>query len=710
MLPLPSGQQLNGRADGRDFVKFEQIQHLCGLFMHLRLKAQLSMMNDPDSYIFTDTATTPDAQLMKGQSVAALLGKNWWVQISPFSAFFLIAFFLTNCANPIAPTGGPKDETPPKLDTLHSTRNRQVRFEKKDIILAFDEWVELKDAFNQVVISPPLEFRPTIERKKKSIQLKFDDREVLRDSATYVINFGEAIRDLTEGNVAPIVFVFSTGDYIDSLTLEGRIIDAYTLEPVKDVLFMLYENLADSVFRKERPFYFSKTDEQGNFKVNNIKAGYFKAAALADKNLNYRFDNEAEQIAFLDTAVYIGEMIVSKLDSFSLPVDSLQNDSLEVDSLRADTFFIDTPTFDSLIVDSLTVDSSRSDSIAPVQKTAKKKQEPVVLKLFEEEKKLYLRDDETKSYGRVKLAFNRDPYDALVTYDSVGLFTHLEKQKDTLFLWYAMEADAPFQVYVQRDTSIDTVAVENGLKTKFYENAKLEAAEKPAARLPILPPESDFVLPFNHPIFSIDVNLIKLYEDSAKTEIPGRYTIDSLELRKIRIDTDWKQDTLYEVAFWPGSITDIFGLQNPDTIRRKWVTGLEKDFGSMTLRVIDLQPDMAYVIRFLAKNDEVKKTFLVSDTSYFETKMPFLVPDNYSLEIIEDLDSNGRWTTGNYDLKRQPERVQKTKLEEVRANWEVDAEVGLNFAIPAAKPSVEKDSKGPRQPAGNGLRPPGGKE
>lgn len=666
-------------------------------------------MNDPDSYIFPKTVSTTGVCLAQGQFWAVLFRKNWG-RIFHFSAYFFIAFFLTNCANPIAPTGGPKDETPPQLDTLHSTRNRQVRFEKQDIVLAFDEWVELKDAFNQVVISPPLEFRPTIERKKKTIQLKFDEREVLRDSATYVVNFGEAIRDLTEGNVAPIVFVFSTGDYIDSLTLEGRIIDAYTLEPVKDVLFMLYENLADSVFRKERPFYFSKTDEQGNFKVNNIKAGYFKAAALADKNLNYRFDSEAEKVAFLDTAVFIGEIIVSERDSFSTPIDSLQNDSLGIDSLVNDTFSIDNPTFDTLIVDSLMVDSNHIDSIPPSKKTTKKRQEPIVLKLFEEEKKLYLRDDDTKTYGRVKLAFNREPYDAVVTYDSVGLFTYLEKQKDTLFLWYAMEADAPFNVYVQRDTSIDTVAVTDGLRTKFYENEKLEAAEKAAARLPVLSPSSDFVLPFKHPIFSIDENLIKLYEDSAKTEIPGRFAIDSLELRKIRINTDWKEDTLYEVAFWPGSITDIFGLQNADTIRRKWMTGLEKDFGSMTLRVIDLRPDTAYIIRFLAKNDEVKKTFLVSDTSYFETKMPFLAPDTYSIEIIEDLDRNGRWTTGNYDLKRQPERVQKTKLEEVRANWEVDAEVGLNFAIPAAKPSGGKDSKGPRQPTGNGLRPPGGRE
>ena len=123
----------------------------------------------------------------------------------------------------------------------------------------------------------------------------------------------------------------------------------------------------------------------------------------------------------------------------------------------------------------------------------------------------------------------------------------------------------------------------------------------------------------------------------------------------------------------------MFGLQNADTIRRAWKIGLEKDFGSMTLRIKDLRPDTAYVIRLLAKNDAVIKTFQVQDTTQFEAKLYFLPPDTYSVQIIEDLDGNGRWTTGNYDLKRQPERIQKTTIEEVRANWEVDAEVGVDF-------------------------------
>ena len=638
-------------------------------------------------------------------------------------------FFLTNCANPIPPTGGPKDERPPQLDTLNSTRNMQIRFEKKDIVLAFDEWVELKDAFNQVVVSPPLEYRPTIERKKKTIQFKFDEREVLRDSATYVINFGEAIKDLTEGNVAPIVFVFSTGDYIDSLSTEGTIVDAYTNEPVKDVIFMLYENLADSVFRTERPFYFARTDEAGKFVVNNMKSGTFKATALIDNNLNYRFDSEAEKIAFLDSTITIKGIEKTKTDTTSIVGDSLKMDSTTMDSIRSnktrnipkDTLTdppitIDTlpPLIDSLQNDTLIIDSSLSKSPAPPRQPTTNNPQPLTLRLFEEEKKLFLLDDETKTYGVAKLAFNRELFNVVVSYDSIGQFTFLEKQKDTLFLWYAAEADAAFNIYVQRDTFIDTIEVASGLKEKFYENAKLQPLGKASSRAPVLFPEDSFELELNHPIFSIDKSLVRLLEDSVKTEIPGNFIIDSINQRKLMIHAEWKEDTLYEAELLPGSITDIFGLQNADTIRRKWISGLKKDYGSMTLRLIDLSPDTAYVIRLLAKNDDLMKKFTVKDSSSFTTHLPYLAPDTYSLEIIEDLDQNGRWTTGNYDLKRQPERVQKTTLEEVRANWEVEAEVGVQFgSLPVQQfdsPQLGGSQSGGQPPRDAGGRSSGGRQ
>ncbi|MBI5916119.1 MAG: Ig-like domain-containing protein [Bacteroidetes bacterium] len=558
---------------------------------------------------------------------------------------------LTGCAHPVAPEGGPRDTQPPQLDSLHSTRNFQTRFQKQTIVLAFDEWVELRDVFTQVVISPPLEKRPEIVRKKKTIQVIFDETEKLRDSATYVINFGQAIRDLTEGNAAPLVFVFSTGDYIDSLSVEGSIADAWTGKPVDKALFMLYENQADSVVRTERPFYFALTDKDGNFKVSNVKSGSFKVAALLDQNLNYRFDNDAEQIGFLDTAFVLRGKPVMKTDS------------VVADSVRLDSLF---------------PDSVATASVGPRPVSSK-----INLKIFQEEKPLFLRSKEVNRYGQVKLGFNQPPGEARVAFDSVGQTVFFETEKDTLRLWYHLERDTSWNVYVQRDTLTDTVLVKNGLRSGFVAAAKLEATAKPAAKPAAAPgkltPGQPFTLTFNHPLAGFNAANIRLLEDSTKTAVQPRLRIDSIERRTLLIDHAWKEGRPYEVQLLSGSVTDMFGLTNADSIGRSFTVGLRKEFGTLTLKALSLNPEKAYVIRLLDRSEAVVQSWAVSNVDKFEAKLDLLPPAIYSVELIEDLDRNGRWTTGNYDLHRQPERFTRKALEALRANWELEAVVVPTF-------------------------------
>jgi hypothetical protein len=222
----------------------------------------------------------------------------------------LLLFFLAiaswQCANPIAPTGGPRDEQPPRIDSARSTLNLQTNFYPSTIQLTFDEWVKLDKANQQVVISPPLQGYK-VSLKGKSVIVDFGDQDTLRSNVTYVIQFGEAVKDLTESNPAEdLRFVFSTGPYIDSLKIRGQVFDAYTSEPVENALVMLYENLADSVFRTEKPFYFGRTDKQGAFFLSNLRAGNYKIAALKDGDANYRYNQASEEIAFLAAPISIG--------------------------------------------------------------------------------------------------------------------------------------------------------------------------------------------------------------------------------------------------------------------------------------------------------------------------------------------------------------------------------------------------------------------
>lgn len=570
--------------------------------------------------------------------------RQWW----PVKTAIVCccAYLLVGCANPIPPEGGPRDQAPPQLDSLRSTPNLQTRFQKQTIVLAFDEWVELRDVFTQVVVSPPLEKRPNVVRKKKTIEFEFDGDEVLRDSATYVINFGQAIRDLTEGNVAPIVFVFSTGDYIDSLSVEGNIVDAYTGKPVEKVLFMLYENLADSVLRKERPFYFAMTDKEGNFKVNNIKSGRFKAAALLDQNLNYRFDSDAERVAFLDSFLVLGAMPPTTDTSAAVP-DSLAGDSLIVGR----------------------------DTVARPSKPITPK---VQLRLFAEDKPLFLQGKETGRYGVVKLGFNADPAAARIRFDSVGQqAVFFETEKDTVNIWYHLEKDTAWNVYVQRDTATDTVLVRAGLRDAFLRTAQLSTGMKttgPPVRL--APGEPYFVL-FNHPLASVDPTKLRLLEDTTQLAVLPQVRVDSAEKRKLIVDFAWKEGVQYEISLLPGCATDIFGLPSVDSVAQKITPGTAKDFGTLHLKVTELDTSQAYVIRLLGANDVPVKTFQVDGKPNFEATLPLLPPAAYVVEITVDLDRNGRWTTGSYDRHRQPEILMRKTLEQLRANWDLEAEVRL---------------------------------
>ena len=210
-----------------------------------------------------------------------------------------------SCHNQIQLTGGPKDEAPPVLDTTLSTPNNQVRFDKQEITLYFDEYVSVRDPIKQIIVTPPLIYAPQVTERLERITFEFDDKEVLKENATYVINFGESIIDYNESNkLENFTMVFSTGDYIDSLSIRGNVIDSKTQQASPEYLVMLYESVYDSVVYKEKPFYFARTDMEGQFEINNLRADTFKLFVLNDKNVNYTYDY-GEEIGFIDSLIYL---------------------------------------------------------------------------------------------------------------------------------------------------------------------------------------------------------------------------------------------------------------------------------------------------------------------------------------------------------------------------------------------------------------------
>ena len=227
--------------------------------------------------------------------------------------FFTLLFL--GCATQGKLTGGEKDEDPPKLKTEKSTPNFQTNYTPNEIVFVFDEFIKITNPLKETGISPPLKHLPQFESKGKKFVVKFSEDEVLKENATYTINFGKAIKDFREGNtLEDFSFVFATGDFLDSLEIHGKVRDAKTGEGVEDVVVMLYDILGDSAVIKEKPFYFDRTNKSGEYKIQNIKTDTFAIYALMDENLSYTWDLPSEAIGFLDSSFVLNDSSNSHLD------------------------------------------------------------------------------------------------------------------------------------------------------------------------------------------------------------------------------------------------------------------------------------------------------------------------------------------------------------------------------------------------------------
>jgi len=228
--------------------------------------------------------------------------------------FFAQLFTLQHCATPTSPNGGARDTIGPVLIPEETTPNFQTNFRPEEIILTFDEWVE-QDAKQQIIISPPLELgednQPYLRRRSLIIPLTGLE---LRDSVTYVVNVGSAIKDLNEGNPTEnLRFVFATGPILDSATVSGTLVEDFSGEPIDDATFTLYSNLADTATTTENPTYFAQTDEEGNFKVFNIRPGRYRAVGLVRNPgaTNYYVDLNGTfkpvSTGFIDTVITVND-------------------------------------------------------------------------------------------------------------------------------------------------------------------------------------------------------------------------------------------------------------------------------------------------------------------------------------------------------------------------------------------------------------------
>lgn len=223
----------------------------------------------------------------------------------PVIGYFILIMMGNSCAQVGMPTGGPRDSIPPtlikalpSLRTTHFTGNR--------IVLTFDEYVHVENVQQNLLVSPTPRINPNVDFKFREVTIKL--RDTLLPNTTYSIQLGNAIQDVNENNPYPnFTYVFSTGSYIDSLTLNGKVIVAETGLPDSTLIAELYSDLSDSAVFKTKPKYVSKINKDGNYTFNYLASGTYQLFALKDESGTKIYNNPKQLFAFSDSAIIINK-------------------------------------------------------------------------------------------------------------------------------------------------------------------------------------------------------------------------------------------------------------------------------------------------------------------------------------------------------------------------------------------------------------------
>lgn len=575
---------------------------------------------------------------------------------------YISILMLFGCAQQVAPTGGPKDETPPRI-LKEVPANLSTDFNSKQIVISFDEFIQLKSTSEQVVISPPMLRSPSYQLKQKSLVVKFE--QALAPNTTYTINFGEAIADNNEGNILKnYTYVFSTGAHLDSMQVKGRLIDAITGEAEKDALVMLYKNDIDSLPLDTIPDYFTRTLEDGSFHIKNVADQPYKVFALKDENANYRFDVPTEKIGFVDSLIL----------PFTPPV-SVTPDTLTADSLKTD----------SVMIDSLR--TKKGSASLPYYE----------LQMFvEEDTTQYLKKAYCDYFGKLVFVYNRPVATFELSLEDVEFkkqwkLKDFNSTRDTITVWTTVEVPDTMRCLVSVDgAKIDTVELNmkprteeitlqskssgrgKGGKKSASQKFELTAATQPATgRSP--KPNAPLYLLWNHPVIVADLSRVKLYEDSVRV----LYDIEARDpaLRKFGLSYKWKKDKNYRLLVLDSAFSDIYNLYN-DTIETSFKGSDKEMFGELSLKITE-KPNTNLLVELLNSANVSIETRTVSnaETIMFEK----LDPGKYNLQVVVDRNQNGKWDSGRYSEKIQPEPIRVVQQgAEVRANWNFELEWNPN--------------------------------
>jgi uncharacterized protein (DUF2141 family) len=413
-----------------------------------------------------------------------------------YIGFIVSIFFVLGCANRGRPSGGEKDVTPPEI-LKAVPENYSTNFKGDEIKIYFNEFVKLKDLSKQLIVSPPMDTEPDIRplgSASKYITIKIKD--TLDANTTYALNFGQSIVDNNEENPFSYYrYVFSTGDTIDSLSVNGIVLDAQKNRPDTFVSVMLYEadtTYADSIVYKQKPKYVTNTlDSLTTFSIDNIKAGKYKLVALKDENSNFTYQPKQDKIGFYEGVI-------------NVPTDSIYE-----------------------------------------------------IKLFKEDLDFKILRPAQIAEQRIVFPFEGNPEgtEIEIQNDTLKSFEYRitrDKEKDSLYYWYKpkLELDSTYFV-IKNKTYTDT------LKHKFRKVDVKDSLTVSILKTGALNFYEDFTLVGSTPFSKIDTTRIN-FIDKDSIKLPYKVEYDKL-YNRYKFPIELKEDGKYKMQLLPNALTDFYG-------------------------------------------------------------------------------------------------------------------------------------------------------
>lgn len=451
----------------------------------------------------------------------------------------IIISFFSGCASIQQPTGGPKDSIPPKV-LKESPANKTLNFNAKEVQIEFNEYVKIKDESKEFSITPSPEKLPFYKIKKKNLVIQFAD--TLEKNTTYVINLGRGLVDFNEGNVLKnYMYVFSTGNKIDSLNITGNVINSVTQKPVLDATVFLIPTRQDSIFGKRKASIFTTTDSSGNFSLQYLRPDIYRIYALKEEGGDRIFNSINDEIAFI-------------------------NDSI---NLRSNVRDIKLSLFK------------------------------------EEAKTFKVTDKKIEKDGRVLYTFNKkliQPSARILYPDIPDAERTIEfsKNADSLSLWTrTMDFDSIKVAIQEKGLPIDTIFLRSSNKAKY--NREIKISDNAPGGL--ITPGRDLILSFSAPVGSIDPSRITLTQDSAR--IGGlRILRDSLNARNYIFRFPWRVKREYELSLDTNAIGGLYGGGNqPKKLRLK--RDEDTNYGNLLLSVSIPDSSRQYIVQILNDREDV---------------------------------------------------------------------------------------------------------